>query len=85
MTIGQAMKTVEELLEGVAAKGEENWERLIKSKAIIRDVRKQLETLEVKEHAGSEDAVRQRDQQDGTDAVRGVPAHGGELGGADLG
>ena len=57
MTLIEALKTAEDLLEKVCAAGEDNWNRLSDSKKIVRAVRKNIEK-QVKEATANDNASK---------------------------
>lgn len=68
MTYLEALKTAENLLEKVCARGEENWYRLGESKKLIRSVREGIE----KQIAQDAAKAKKEEKKDApTDAVRG--------------
>lgn len=71
MTLIEALKTTEDLLEKVSAAGEENWNRLSDSKKIIRAVRMDIErqVREEASHGSGADAQRERAPEDDAGTV----------------
>lgn len=71
MTVSEALKTVEELLEKVTVAGTENWNRMAGAMQILQAVRKEIERTEKEDadHGSGETAIQQRDPEDGAGAV----------------
>lgn len=73
----KTLKQAEEFLEGVDVRGEENWRRMTAARSAVREVRKALERIEAdarkkkeeKINEAEDDAIQQREPENGTGAV----------------
>lgn len=62
MTIVEALKTAEDLLEQVSVRGEQDWNRMSDSKKLVRMIRQEIERQEQEgmERGSSKDAGGER-------------------------
>ena len=70
MTLVEALKTAEELLEKVSVAGEDNWNRMSDSKKLIRAVRQDIERQEreaAEQAAAAQKELEQRKKEAAAD------------------